>query len=213
MKRPKDDGTKQPCVAVIDDDISSRVAISRLLRSARFDVAEYASAEDYLSHFDPDMPGCIVLDLMMPGLDGLGLQSELAKRQAPPIIFLSGAAHVPDSVTAFKHGALDFFTKPVDDAALLDAVHNALDLDRNSREIRAAKEHLTLLFHTLTPREKEVFHLVVRGNLNKKIAEELGTTEKTIKKHRARVMGKMQADSLAELVVFSVELDNTRLRL
>lgn len=188
-------------VFVVDDDLSVRKALERVLRAAGLAVSPHASAQDYLERYDPNAPGCLVLDLAMPGFSGLDLQDALAARgSAPPIIFLTGRAAVPDSVRAMKHGAVEFLTKPVDERALIDAVRNALEKDRTDRLRRAELAEIQQRLATLTPRETEVLKYVVSGKLNKQIAAELGTVEKTIKVHRARVMEKMQVGSLAALV-------------
>jgi FixJ family two-component response regulator len=196
-----------PTIFVVDDDLSVRKAIERVLRSAGLTVSTYASAHDYLERYDPNAPGCLVLDLAMPGLSGLELQDALAARGgAPPIVFLTGNAKVPDSVQALKHGAVEFLTKPVDDRTLIDAVRNAVEKDRIDRSTRAEVAAIRQRLATLTPRESEVLSYVVSGKLNKVIAAELGTVEKTIKVHRARVMEKMQVRSLAELVQLAARI-------
>lgn len=196
----------EPKVIVIDDDPSVRHAIERLLRSAKLNVLTHASAQEYLEHNDPAVPGCLVLDMAMPGLSGLDLQDMLAAREnAPPIIFLTGHATIPDSVQAMKHGAVEFLTKPVDEALLLGAVHSAIAKDGNDRRQRAELASITRRLAALTPREAQVLAQVVAGKLNKQIAEELGIVEKTIKVHRARVMEKMQVRSLAELVTLATQ--------
>ncbi|MET0378044.1 MAG: response regulator [Spongiibacteraceae bacterium] len=196
----------EPKVIVIDDDPSVRNAIERLLRSARLNVLTHASAQEYLEQNDPSIPGCLVLDMAMPGLNGLDLQDALAARgNAPPIIFLTGHATVPDSVQAMKHGAVEFLTKPVDESLLLDAIHNAIAKDGADRLKRAEQASIAQRLAALTPREAQVLAHVVAGKLNKQIADELGIVEKTIKVHRARVMEKMQVRSLAELVTLTAQ--------
>jgi len=188
-------------VFVVDDDLSMRKAIERVLRAAGLAVSAHASAQDYLERYDPNAPGCLLLDLAMPGFSGLDLQDALAARVgAPPIIFLTGHAAIPDSVRAMKHGAVEFLTKPIDDRTLIDAVRNAVEKDRVDRLKRAELAEIRQRLATLTPRESEVLSYVVSGKLNKQIAADLGTVEKTIKVHRARVMEKMQVRSLAALV-------------
>jgi FixJ family two-component response regulator len=190
-----------PMVFVVDDEAPVRKAISRLLHSADILVAVFASAREFLAAYNPDSPGCLVLDLQMPELDGLGVQWELARRGgAPPIIFLSGHADVPVSVQAMKNGAVDFLTKPVRDQVLLAAVRAAFAKDRLARLQRANLAGIDVRLSALTPREREVLDHVVAGRLNKQIASDLGTAEQTIKVHRARVMEKMQVQSVAELV-------------
>jgi len=190
-----------PRVYVIDDEPSVRKALERLLRAAGLEVATCASGPDYLAQFDPDVPGCLVLDLAMPGFSGLELQQALAARGAtPPIIFLTGRGDVPSSVQAMKRGAFEFLSKPVDEGLLLEAVRHAIEKDRVDRLERAALADVRARLATLTPRETEVLACVIAGLLNKQTADLLGTAEKTIKVHRAHIMEKMQVKSLAELV-------------
>jgi FixJ family two-component response regulator len=200
-----------PIVNVVDDDQDFLRAVSRLLRSAGFRVEVFGSAESFLQHRGryPDVPGCVVLDLQMPGLDGLELQ-ELLKQQAEPlpVIFLSGHGDVPSSVRAMKLDAIDFLVKPVSSEDLVAAIRRALASDADAREERRQIRELRGRYEGLTPREREVLALVVRGLLNKQIAFELGTVERTIKAHRAQVMAKMQVRSLAELVRVAERLGN-----
>jgi FixJ family two-component response regulator len=189
-----------PVVHVVDDDPSFRRAISRRLRAAGFRVMAFGSAGEFLESRRPGSGGCALLDLRMPGPDGLELQEALLRQEDPlPVIFLTGQGDIPSSVEAMKKGAVDFLTKPVAGDALLEAVSRALALDATAREARRSAGDWRARFDSLTPREREVFALVVRGLLNKQIAAELGTTERTIKAHRQKVMQKMRADSLAEL--------------
>lgn len=190
-----------PTVFVVDDEEPVRRAVSRLLSSAEIGVATFASPAEFLVAYDPEAPGCLLLDVAMPDLTGPELQLALAGRGAvPPIIFLSGHADVPISVQAMKNGAVDFLTKPVSDETLLAAVRAAFELDRRARLDRAEQAGIAARLATLTPREREVLDHVASGQLNKQIAAALGTVEQTIKVHRARVMEKMQVASLAELV-------------
>lgn len=188
-------------VFVVDDDPAVLKSLSRLLRAAGLNVAAFGSAQEFLAQCDPRAPGCMVLDVAMPGLNGLELQEGLsAKGSAIPIIFLTGHGDVPTSVRAMKRGALDFLSKPVNDVDLLNAVHTALEKDRIAQETRAQLDTIQERLAALTPREREVLNHVVSGQLNKQIASDLGAAEKTIKVHRARVMEKMKVRSVAELV-------------
>jgi RNA polymerase sigma factor (sigma-70 family) len=188
-------------VFVVDDDAAIRRALERLIRSVGLDVETFDSAQAFLSRDPPDGPACVVTDVRMPGLSGLDLQEELVDANlSMPIIFMTGHGTVPMSVRAMKAGAVDFLQKPVDEQVLLDAIHHAIERDGREKKDRALQEEIRRHLETLTPREREVFELVVRGMLNKQIAAELGASEKTIKVHRGRVMQKMEADSLADLV-------------
>lgn len=190
-----------PRVFVIDDEPSVRKALERLLRSGGLAVSTCASAQEYLDQYDPDLPGCLVLDLSMPGLSGLELQQALAaKGPTPPIIFLTGRGDVPSSVQAMKRGAVEFLTKPVDEGVLLEAVRQAIEKDRVDRLQRAELADIRARLATLTPRETEVLACIIAGLLNKQTADRLGTAEKTVKVHRAHIMEKMHVRSLAELV-------------
>jgi FixJ family two-component response regulator len=191
----------RPTIFVVDDEMSMRKALARLLEAAGLAVATYACAQDYIDSFDPAAPGCLLLDLAMPGMNGLALQKMLATRdQRPPIIFLTGQATIADTVRALKGGAVDFITKPVDDQRLIEAVRKAVLLDVTHRAKYSELTEIRQRLATLTPRERQVLSYVVAGKLNKQTASELGTVEKTIKVHRARVMEKLQARSLARLI-------------
>jgi FixJ family two-component response regulator len=191
----------QPTVFIIDDDVSVLTALMRLLRSVGLHVAAFTSPQAYLEQHDPEVPGCMVLDVQMPEIDGLLLQQMLvAEGDELPVVFLSGHGDVPISVRAMKQGASDFLTKPVNDADLLAAVHAAIEKDRILRRKRCELREINSRLMTLTPREREVLDHVVTGQLNKQIAADLGTGEKNIKVHRGRVMHKLKVRSLAELV-------------
>ena len=188
-------------VFVVDDDISVRRALGVLIRSIGLESEAFPSAQAFLDHPLPDRPCCLVLDLRLPGPSGLDLQLALLKRSRTiPIIFISGHGDVPITARAMKGGAIDFLSKPFNDQDLLDAVQRALAKDRLARVEAAERAVIERHVATLTPRERQVMLLVVRGLLNKQIAGELGAAEKTIKIHRGRMMQKMEAGSVAELV-------------
>ncbi len=189
------------CVSIIDDDALVLRSLDRLLQSHGFQVHTFSSAQAFLEQRGAELPGCIVMDLSMPGLNGLELQQALAHAaDRRPVVFISGRSSVEASVRAMKAGAVDFLTKPFDAADLVAAVRAAVEKDLASREGLAERASINLRLATLTPRERDVLGRVVAGKLNKQIAAELGTAEKTVKVHRARMMRKMQFDSLAELV-------------
>jgi RNA polymerase sigma factor (sigma-70 family) len=188
-------------IHVVDDDESLRTAVIRLLRAAGYEVRAYPSAGEFLLARPADTPGCVVLDVQMPGPSGLDLQEAFGKQGvALPIIFLTGHGDIPMTVRAMKGGAVDFLTKPVQRRVLLNAVRIALARDVENRKAREQDGTLHARLETLTPRERAVFTLVAAGKGNKEIAAELGTSERTVKAHRAQVMQKMQVASLAELV-------------
>jgi len=188
-------------VYVVDDDPGVLKALTRLLQSSGYSVAAFQSPRAFLDGHDPAAPGCLVLDVAMPGLNGLELQRRLAESGSDrAIVFISGQADIPLSVRAMKAGAIDFLPKPFDDVQLLVAIGIAIEKNRALSETRAGKEAFAQRLATLTSREREVLERVVFGELNKHIASELGTVEKTIKVHRARVMRKMGAASFADLV-------------
>ena len=191
-----------PSVFLVDDDASVRRALTRLLKTAGYQVQTFASAREFLDRKpDADGPACLALDVRMPGLSGMELQRELQNTNCNlPIIFITGHGDIPMSVRAMKAGAVDFLPKPVQAKDLLGAIEQALARAVHDRAERNGRETLQSRVEKLTPREREVMTLVVKGFLNKQIASELGTVEKTIKVHRARVMKKMQVESLAELV-------------
>ena len=194
-------------VHVVDDDQSVRTALSRLLRTAHFDVRTYASAREFLERPGDDSVGCVVLDLNMPGTSGLELQEALVRDPtALPVVFLTGYGDIPASVRAMKAGAVDFLTKPVDRGRLLSAIDVALARDVERRRQRDHMAAIQARFAALTPREQEVFDLLVTGMLNKQVGAALGTTERTVKAHRAQVLRKLGVDSVAELVRVAIAL-------
>ena len=188
-------------VFLVDDEAAVRKAVARLLRAEGFEVLTFGSSEEFLAAHDPAVPGCLLLDMSMPGLDGLGLQESLADGgSSRPVIFLSGHSDVPRCVQAMKLGAADFLTKPVNDLELIAAIRLGFEKDREDRYARARRDEIRHRVATLTPREREVLEHVVTGQLNKQIAADLGMAEKTVKVHRGRVMEKMRVTSVAELV-------------
>ena len=188
-------------VFVVDDDRSVREGLVDLINSVGMKVEAFSSAQEFLRCKRPDTPACLVLDVRLPGPSGLDLQRQLGRSGHPiPVIFITGHGDIPMSVRAMKDGAVEFLTKPFRDQDLLDAIHQALDSDRAAREQRAKAAELRCRYESLTPREREVMHLVVRGLLNKQIASELGASEVTIKMHRGQVMHKMRAESVVELL-------------
>ena len=195
-------------VIIIDDDAAMREAIMTLIETVGLNGHMYASGQEFLQHAPPDGPSCLVLDVRLPGLSGLNLQRELAVRGMDiPIIFITGHGDIPMSVQAMKAGAVEFLTKPFRDQDLLDAIAQALERDRAARRQRADMTALRQRYDTLTAREREVMRLTVAGLLNKQIASELGTSEKTVNIQRGRMMQKMQADSIAALVRIAEKLD------
>ncbi len=195
-------------VFVVDDDLSIREAIQSLVRLEGLRVETFATAQDFLRRKRPDLPGCVVLDVELPGLSGLDLQRELAAHGIKlPIIFITGYGDIPMSVRAMKAGATEFLTKPFRDQDLLDAIQQALERDRAARQHSKEIAELRKRFDALTSREREVMNLVVGGWLNKQIGFELKISEITVKIHRGRVMGKMGAESLAELVRMTERLE------
>jgi FixJ family two-component response regulator len=187
-------------VFVVDDDFRLREALHELLTSAGMDAVTFGSAAEFLGYSKPDLPACLILDIDLPDINGLDLQSQLATDHHPPIVFITGHGDIPSSVRALKAGAVDFLTKPFSESALLGAIEAAIAKDREDRRRRSEMGALKQRFATLTPREKEVLPLVVSGLLNKQAAAELGISEVTLQIHRGKIMQKMEAGSLAELV-------------
>jgi RNA polymerase sigma factor (sigma-70 family) len=190
-----------PTVVVIDDDQSVREALQGLLQSVALPVELFSSVREFLDSNRSDAPGCLVLDVRLPGQSGLDFHDDLVKANVPlPVIFISGHADVPMSVKAMKAGAVEFLTKPVRHQDLLDAIHRAIEHDRSRREEAQVTARLRARFDTLTAREREVMRLVTAGRLNKQVAAEIGISEATVKLHRAQLMRKLGVQSLAELV-------------
>ena len=188
-------------IFLVDDDAGVLKALSRLLRAKGYDIRPFTSAQEFLDRHDPVVPGCAIFDVSMPGLDGLALQLVFkAGGSQRPVIFLTGKGDIPKSVRAMKAGAIDFLTKPVSDKDLLDAISRAEKDDARTRQTQAEVAAIAAKIATLTPREREVLMHVVAGRLNKQIAGDLGTVEKTIKVHRGRMMGKLGVRTVADLV-------------
>jgi FixJ family two-component response regulator len=196
----------QPIVYVLDDDARVREALTALLSSMGQRVKVFVDAAEYLTFKRPDVPGCLILDLDLPGMTGLELQSELSGVDGPPIIFLTGHGDIPSSVKAMKAGASEFLSKPFDEGDLIQAIDSAIAADRIARMKNEELRDIRARYATLTPRERDVLPHVVSGLLNKQTAGELGTSEITIRIHRGQIMRKMKADSLADLVRLAAKL-------
>ena len=198
---------RQPIVFVVDDDDAVRKSLRLLLKSASLSTTAFASAQEFLAGWTADQPGCLVLDVRMPGMSGLELQEELNRRGAIiPVIFISGHADVPMAVEAIQHGAFDFLQKPFSDQDLIDRIQRALAADAGNRQALSQLDELRKRYASLTPREQEVLVLVTDGRANKVMAGDLGLSQRTIEIHRARVMEKMGARSVAQLVRMTLDL-------
>ena len=195
-----------PIIFVVDDDLSVRESLELLIKSAGWQPELFVSAQEFLSRPRPSVPCCLVLDVTLPGLSGLELQTQLAERTDMPIIFITGHGDVPMSVQAMKAGAVEFLTKPFKDDVLLDAIRGAIDHSRAALRLDSEMRLLRKRYESLTPREREVMALVVSGLLNKQVGGELGISEITVKAHRGQVMRKMKANSLADLVTMAGRL-------
>src|SRR3954454_8029734 len=199
-----------PVLHIVDDDQPTRTAMARLLAAQGHVVRTYASAADLLAKIQPGEPGCIVLDLQMPGVSGLQLQAQIAESEDPlPIVFLTGQGEIPDSVRAIRNGAVDFLTKPAEPALLLAAIERALAQDVVNRDARAHHRGLRERYARLTHREREVMAHLISGQLNKQVAADLHIAEGTIKMHRAQILQKLGIDSMAELTRIAIELGTT----
>ena len=193
-------------VFIVDDDARVRESLCELLASLGLSAVAFGSAGEYASYAKPDLPACLILDIELPDINGLDFQKQISDENHPPIVFITGHGDIPSSVRAMKHGAIDFLTKPFSESDLLAAIHAAVALDRKARRERADLTPLRQRFLSLTPREREVFPLVVSGLLNKQAAAELGISEVTLQIHRRSVMQKMEAASLADLVRIAEKL-------
>jgi len=200
----------RPVIFVVDDDASVREAVSNLLESIGLQSESFESAEEFMYARRPDAPSCLLLDVRLPGLNGLDFQDKLEKSgRRIPIVFITAHGDIPMTSRAMKAGAVDFLTKPFQKQELLTAINQALDRDRAARRAESEISALRSRFETLTPREHEVMELVVEGLMNREIAAKLGVTEITVKVHRGRVMEKMEADSLAHLVRMAEKLKSS----
>jgi RNA polymerase sigma factor (sigma-70 family) len=193
-------------VYIIDDEFAVRDSLMLLLETMGQAARSFESAEDFLNNYCPEYPGCLILDVRMPGMNGLELQQELAKRQISiPIIFISGHAEIPDSAKAFRAGAVDFLEKPFDNALLMERIDEAINKDRMDRKQQIEKREIERRINRLTAREKEVLNLIVGSHSNKEVARILAVSHRTIDVHRARIMEKMEAETLAELTMMVMQ--------
>ncbi len=201
--------TQRPAtVFIVDDDDSVRSSLRLLLKSVGLQAVAYGSAREFLASWDADQPGCLVLDVRMPSMSGLELQEELNRRGAIiPVIFITGHGDIPMAVEAMQHGAFDFLPKPFRDQDLIDRIQRAIERDARNRAQLLEKERIRARYESLTPREREVLALVTAGKANKVMAGDLGVSQRTVEIHRARVMEKMEASSLAQLVRMVMELE------
>lgn len=199
--------TEQATVFIVDDDEQVRSALTLLMESVGLTAQSFASAQEYLDQFDPDKPGCLILDVRMPGISGLDLQARLtAERIHPPIIIITGHGDVPMAVRAVRAGALDFIEKPFNNQVMLDSVHRAIETDSVQRGETSRLQEIEEHYNGLTPREKEVLQCVIAGKRNKVIASELNITQSTVEAHRSKVMEKMSAESLSDLMRMAILL-------
>jgi FixJ family two-component response regulator len=195
-------------VFIVDDDDAVRSSLRLLLKSVGLAAVTYGSARDFLAAWDPDQPGCLVLDVRMPSMSGLELQEELNRRGAiVPVIFITGHGDIPMAVEAMQHGAFDFLQKPFRDQDLIDRIQRAIERDARNRADLLEKDKIRGRYESLTPREREVLALVTAGKANKVMAGDLGVSQRTVEIHRARVMEKMEASSLAQLVRMVMDLE------
>lgn len=197
---------REEIVFVVDDDVRVREALRELLESLGWRAETFAAAADYIAYAKPDLPACLILDVELPDISGLEFQRQLSRDVHPPIVFITGHGDIPSSVRAIQGGAVDFLTKPVGENDLVAAIRAAIDRDRNERSARAERAELGRRLAALTPREREVLQFVVSGFLNKQSAAELGISEITLQIHRGKIMRKMQAESLADLVRIAEKL-------
>jgi two-component system, LuxR family, response regulator FixJ len=197
----------KPTVFIVDDDDAIRDSLQMLMSSVGLESACYASAREFLTSYDPDRPGCLVLDVRMPGMSGIDLQERLvAMNSILPIIFITGHGEVPMAVHAMRAGAVDFIQKPFSEQALLDQIHLAVEQDAKSRAMLGRRDAIVERIASLTPRERQVMEMVIDGMANKVIAIDLGVSERTVEIHRARVMQKMGAESLPHLVRMAIQV-------
>ena len=200
---------RNPIIMVVDDDAGVRNAMRSLLKSVGLESVQYASAQEFLAAYQPGQPGCLVLDIRMPGMSGLELQQQLNLRGAViPVIFMTGHGDIPMAVEAMQHGAFDFLQKPFRDQDLLDRIQRAIVKDAELRQSLGEHARIKTHLESLTPREREVLDLMTQGKQNKSIAQDLGVSPRTVEIHRARVMEKMNAQSVAELVRMMLDLDH-----